>query len=55
MVAPLRKQLQEYHQRSLILEGNIVAFITQGRVIDDNLKRQIKYKTLCTCKLFLLT
>ena len=41
--------------RSLTLEENIVAVITQDRVIDDNLKRQIKNQTLCTCRLFLLT
>ena len=40
---------------SLTLEENIVAVITQDRVIDDNLKRQIKIQTLCTCRLFLLT
>ena len=40
---------------SLTLEENIVAVITQDRVIDDNLKRQIKNQTLCTCRLFLLT
>ena len=28
--------------RSLIFEENIVAVITQDRMIDDNLKRQIK-------------
>ena len=28
--------------RSLTLEENIVAVITQDKVIDDNLKRQIK-------------
>ena len=33
---------------------NIVAVITQDRVIDDNLKRQIKDRTLHTCWLFLL-
>ena len=38
--------------RSLTLEENIVAVITQDRVIDDNLKRQIKNQTLCTCRLF---
>ena len=42
------------HQ-SLTLEENMVAVVTQDRVIDDNLKRQIKYQTLCTCRLFLLT
>ena len=39
--------------RSLTLEEYIV--ITQDKVIDDNLKRQIKSQTLCTCRLFLLT
>ena len=41
--------------RSLTLEENIVAVITQERVIDDNLKRRIKIQTLRTCRLFLLT
>ena len=41
--------------RSLILEENTVAVITQGRVIDDNLKSQIKNQTLCICRLFLPT
>ena len=39
---------------SLTLEQNIVAVITQDRVVDDNLKQQIKNQTLCTCRLFLL-
>ena len=39
--------------RSLTLEEYIV--ITQDKVIDDDLKRQIKNQTLCTCRLFLLT
>ena len=43
------------YQSYLTLEENIVAVITQDRVIDDNLKRQIKNQTLCTCRLFLLT
>ena len=30
-----------------------VAIITQDRVIDDNLKRQIKNRTFYTCRLFL--
>ena len=34
---------------------NIVAVITQDRLIDSNLKRQIKNRTLYTCRLFLLT
>ena len=37
------------------MEENIVAVITQDRVIDENLKRQIKNQALCTCRLFLLT
>ena len=41
--------------QSLTFEENIVAIITQDRVMDDNLKRQIKNQTLCTCGLFLLT
>ena len=41
--------------QSLTFEENIVAVITQDRVIDDNLKRQIKNRTLRTCRLFLLT
>ena len=41
--------------QSLTFEENIVAVITQDKVIDDNLKRQIKNRTLCTCRLFLLT
>ena len=40
---------------SLTLEENMVAVVTQDRVIDDNLKRQIKNQTLCTCRLFLIT
>ena len=32
-----------------------VAVITQDRVIDDNLKSQIKNQTLYACRLFLLT
>ena len=39
----------------LTLEKNIIAVITQNREIDDNLERQIKNQTLCTCRLFLLT
>ena len=41
--------------QSLTLEDNIVAVITQDRVIDNNLKRKIKDQTLCTCRLSLLT
>ena len=41
--------------QSLTFEESIAAVITQDRVMDDNLKRQIKNQTLCTCGLFLLT
>ena len=41
--------------RSLTLEENIVAVITQDRVIDNNLKNQIENQTFCTCRLFVLT
>ena len=41
--------------KSLTLEENVVAGITQDKVMDDNLKRQIKNQTLCTSRLFLLT
>ena len=41
--------------RSLKLEENIVAVITQDRVIDNNLKRQIKNQTLCTCRSLVLS
>ena len=41
--------------RSLTLEENNVAIITQDRVIDNSLKRQVKNETLCTCRLFALT
>ena len=37
--------------RSLTLEENTVAVITQDRVIDNSLKRQIKNQTLWTCRL----
>ena len=35
--------------QSLTLEENIAAVITQNRVIGNNLKRQIKNQTFCTC------
>ena len=42
MVAPLREQLQDYdYTVALTLEKNIIEAITQGKVIDDNLERQI--------------
>ena len=40
--------------RSLTLEENIVAVITQDRVIDGKLKRQIKSQNWFTCRFFLL-
>ena len=59
MVAPLREQLQcstqSYHYTSASRwRKNVVAVISQDRVIDDNLKRQTKKRTLYTCRLFLL-
>ena len=41
--------------RNLTVEENIVAVNTQDRVLDENLKGQIKNQTLCTCRLFLIT
>ena len=41
--------------KSLTFEENIFAVTTQDRMIDDNLRRQIKNQTFCTCRLFLLT
>ena len=41
--------------RSLTLEENFVAVITQDRMVDDNLQRQMKNQTFCTCRSFLLT
>ena len=41
--------------QSSTLEDNIVAVITQDKVIHDNLKTQIKNRTLCTCRLLLIT
>ena len=43
------------YQSFLTLEKNIIAVITQNREIVDNLERQIKNQTLCTCRLFLLS
>ena len=40
---------------SFTMEPNIIAFITQDREIDQNLKKQIKTRTFCTIRLFLLT
>ena len=39
----------------LTLEENIVVVVTQDRVIDENLKRQVKNQTVCTSRIFLLT
>ena len=56
MVAPLREQLQELSlYRASHWRKNIVAVITQDRVIIDNLKRQVKNRTSSSCRLFLLT
>ena len=40
---------------SLTLEENIVAVVTQDKEKDYNLKRQMKNRSLCTWRLFLLT
>ena len=56
MVAPLREQLQNYHYTGAShWRKNTAAAITQDRVIDDNLKKQIKNRTLHSCRLLLLT
>ena len=52
MVAPLRVQVKRHHYTGVII---FVADVTQDRVIDDNLKRQIKNRALYTCRLLLLT
>ena len=40
MIASLREQLHKYHYTgALTLEKNIIAIITQDRVIDDKLKK----------------
>ena len=36
-------------------EVSLIAVIIQKRVLDDSLERQIKNRTLCTWRLFLLT
>ena len=47
VVALLREQLQEYYYTGVShRRKSIVAVITQDRVIDDNLKKQIKNQTL---------
>ena len=56
MVASLREQIQELSLcRSFTLEKKIAGVTTEDRVRDDNLKRQIKNRTLYTFRLFLLT
>ena len=41
--------------RSLKLEENVVAVITQDRVTDNNLKRPIKNQSLCTWRSLVLS
>ena len=56
MFAPLQEQLQEYYYTGVKhWRKNIVAVITHDRVIDGNLKKQIKNQILYTCILMLLT
>ena len=50
-----RKTPEVSPYQSLTLEKNIIAGITQDSLIDDNLGRQIKNRTFCTFRLFLLT
>ena len=56
----IRLLLFENNSRSINIQElntggkEIVAVITQDRVIDDNLKKQIKNPSLYTCRLFLL-
>ena len=38
---------------TITLQENVVAVITQDRVRDDNVKRQIKNRPLCFIRLFL--
>ena len=52
--SPARTTPEVSLYRSLTREKNITAVITQNRVINDNLERQIKNQTLCPCRLFLL-
>ena len=41
--------------RSLTLKENIAAVIAQDKVIDENLKKQIKNTTLYACRQLLIT
>ena len=51
MVVPLREKLPGISLYwSLTMEEKIVVVITQDRVVDDNLKKQIQNQT---CRLFL--
>ena len=54
MAALLREQ-QEYHFTGASHWRKILLVITQNKVIDDNLKRQIKSRTLGTIRLFVPT
>ena len=47
MVVPMREQLQKYHYTGA-LHWKETLLQLLDRVIDDNLKRQIKNQTLCT-------
>ena len=56
MVPTLWEQLQNLHYAGAQhWRKNIVAVITQDKTVDDNLKKQIKNRTLYTFRLFLLT
>ena len=56
VAAPCREQLQELSlYRSFTLEEKHCCSYYSNRVIDEHLKRQIKNRTLCTCRSFLIT
>ena len=60
MATPPRKQLHEYHYTRLTLvEKHCCRYCSkynaQDRVLDNNLKGQMKNQTLYTRRLFLLT
>ena len=56
MLAPLREQLQELllYKGVTLKEKHRRSYYLQKMVIYDNLKRQIKKRTLYTCRLLLL-
>ena len=49
MVSPQKEQFQEYHYTERNTGEKYCCSYYSDRVIDDNLERQIKNQTLCTC------